>query len=46
MKVNNISKGKKIKTKINIDYLGTLIDNVGFISLRIVMKMSHNSIFT
>lgn len=46
MKVHNISKGKKIKTKINIDYLGTMIDNIGFITLRIVMKISNNSVFT
>lgn len=46
MKINNIQAGKKIKAKTKLKYVGTLQDKVGFISLKIVMKININSIFT
>ncbi len=45
MKVNNIPAGKKIKTKVNVNYKGTK-GNIGFIKLKVIMKMNINSVFT
>lgn len=45
MKVNNIPAGKKLKTKINVNYKGSK-GNIGFMKLKIVMKMNINSVFT
>ena len=46
MVAHNIPAGKKIKLKINLNYVGTLRDRIGLMSLKVTMKITQNSIFT
>lgn len=46
MSIRNIPAGKKMKTKIKVDYIGNLKDLLGFMTLKIVMKINNNSFFT
>lgn len=45
MQINNIAKGKKIKAKLTVNYLGTLNDNAGFMELKIILTMKNNMKF-
>lgn len=46
MVTHDLSCGKKIKLKINLNYVGTLRDRIGLMSLKVTMKITQNSIFT
>ena len=40
MRAQHVPAGKKIKLKVNVSYLGTLRDRIGFMNLKIVMKIN------
>lgn len=40
MKTYNVPAGKKIKSKIYLDYLGSLSDDLSFMSLVVMMKVT------
>lgn len=45
MRINNIPGGKKIKAKINVNYVGLVKDRLGFIKLKILIKINVNAVF-
>jgi hypothetical protein len=43
MKVHNVPANKKIKIKVNLSYDEKLKEKLGFMNLRIVLKLNTNT---